>query len=64
MSPVVRFKYGDFLDVDLQPCNTITDTLAPVECVNWLLSAWSSTLDQNDVPSPYGVAIKTVYGTY
>ena len=23
--------------------------LAPVECTNWVLSAWNSTLDRNDV---------------
>ena len=31
MSPVARFKWFAFLGVDLQPCKTITDTLAPVE---------------------------------
>ena len=24
-----------FWGVDLQPCKTMTDTLAPVECANW-----------------------------
>ena len=28
----------------------MTNTLAPVECTNWALLAWNSTLDQNDVP--------------
>ena len=31
----------------------MTDTLAPVECTNWALSAWNSTLDRNDVPSAW-----------
>ena len=31
----------------------MTDTLAPVERTNWALSAWNSTLDQNDVPSAW-----------
>ena len=35
------------------PCETVTDTLAPVERTNWALSAWNSTLDQNDVPSAW-----------
>ena len=35
------------------PCETMTDTLAPVERTNWALSAWNSTLDQNDVPSAW-----------
>ena len=35
------------------PCKTMTDTLAPVERTNWALSAWNSTLDQNDVPSAW-----------
>ena len=34
--------------VDLQPCKTMTDTLAPVERAN---PAWSFTLDWNGVPS-------------
>ena len=34
---------------DLQPCKTMTDILAPVEHTNWALSAWNSTLDQNDI---------------
>ena len=28
----------------------MTDTLAPVKHTNWVLSAWNSTLDRNDVP--------------
>ena len=28
----------------------MTDTLAPVERTNWVLLAWNSTLDKNDVP--------------
>ena len=51
MSPMVRLKWSAFLGVDLQPCKTMTDTLAPVECTNWELLAWNSTLDQNDIPS-------------
>ena len=35
------------------PCETMTDTLAPVERTNWALSAWNSTLDRNDVPSAW-----------
>ena len=35
------------------PCEIMTDTLAPVERTNWALSAWNSTLDQNDVPSAW-----------
>ena len=31
----------------------MTDTLAPVEHTNWVLSAWNSTLDRNDVPSAW-----------
>ena len=31
----------------------MTDTLAPVERTNWPLSAWNSTLAQNDVPSAW-----------
>ena len=31
----------------------MTDTLAPVECTNWALLAWNSTLDRNDVPSAW-----------
>ena len=31
----------------------MTNTLAPVECTNWVLSAWNSTLDRNDVPSAW-----------
>ena len=34
MSPVTRFKWGGFLEGE---CKTMTDTLAPVEHVNWLL---------------------------
>ena len=37
-----------FLGVDLQPCKTITDTLAPVECINWVLLAWNSILYKNN----------------
>ena len=35
------------------PCKTMTDTLAPVERTNWVLSAWNSTHAQNDVPSAW-----------
>ena len=31
----------------------MTDTLTPVECTNWALSTWNSTLDRNDVPSAW-----------
>ena len=31
----------------------MTDTLTSVERTNWALSAWNSTLDQNDVPSAW-----------
>ena len=34
----------------MQPFKTMTDTLAPVERINWALLAWNSTLDRNDVP--------------
>ena len=37
----------------MQPCKAMTDTLAPVERTNWMLLAWNSTLDQNDVPSAW-----------
>ena len=37
----------------MQPCKTMTDTLALVERTNWVLSAWNSTLDRNDVPSAW-----------
>ena len=37
----------------MQPCKAMTDTLAPVERTNWMLSAWNSTLDRNDVPSAW-----------
>ena len=52
MSSMARLKWSAFLrgGLDLQPCKTMTDTLAPVECTNWALSAWNSTLDRNDVP--------------
>ena len=50
MSPMARLKWSAF---DLQPCKTMTDTLAPVECTNWVLSAWNSTLDRNNVPSAW-----------
>ena len=47
MFPVVRFKW-----LDLKPCKIMTNMLPPVhvEHVNWVLLAWNSTLDQNDVP--------------
>ena len=35
------------------PCKTMTDTLAPVEHTNWVLLAWNSTLDRNDVLSAW-----------
>ena len=31
----------------------MTNILAPVEYTNWALSAWNSTLDQNEVPSAW-----------
>ena len=31
----------------------MTDTLTPVERTNWMLSAWNSTHDRNDVPSAW-----------
>ena len=37
----------------MEPCKAMTDTLAPVERTNWVLSAWNSTLDRNDVPSAW-----------
>ena len=40
-----------FWKVDLQPCKTMIDMLAPVECTNWVLLAWNSTPDKNDVLS-------------
>ena len=52
MFPVARFKWGAFrVDMDLQPCKTMTNILAPVKHAIWMLSAWNSTLDHNDVPS-------------
>ena len=50
MSPMARLKWSAFMRV---PCKTMTDTLAPVECTNWALLAWNSTLDWNDVPSAW-----------
>ena len=35
MSPMARLDGSAFLGVDLQPCKTMTDTLAPVERANW-----------------------------
>ena len=35
MSPMARLNGSAFLGVDLQPCKTMTDTLAPVERANW-----------------------------
>ena len=32
---MARLNGSAFLGVDLQPCKTITDTLAPVERANW-----------------------------
>ena len=39
-----------FWGENLQPCKTMTNTLVPVEHTNWVLLAWNSTFDQNDVP--------------
>ena len=41
------------VDMNLQPCKTMTNicVLAPVEHAIWMLSAWNSILDHNDVPS-------------
>ena len=39
-----------FWGVDLQPCKTMTNTLAPVERAIWVQPAWNSTLDRNGVP--------------
>ena len=36
MSPMARLNWSGFLGVDLQPCKTMTDTLAPVERANWV----------------------------
>ena len=49
MSSMARLKWSAFWREDLQPCKTMTDTLAPVERTNWALLAWNSTLEQNDV---------------
>ena len=55
MSPMARLKWYAFLREGF--CSlvrkTMTDTLAPVERTNWVLSAWNSTLDRNDVPSAW-----------
>ena len=51
MSPMARLNWSAFLGVDLQPCKTMTDTLAPVERANWVQPAWNSTLNRNGVPS-------------
>ena len=48
-----RLKWSAFLRGGLQPCKTMTDTLAPVERTNLALSTWNSTLDRNDVPSAW-----------
>ena len=45
MFPLATFKW-----LDLPSCKTMTDMLAPVEHTNSVLSAWNSTLDQNDIP--------------
>ena len=49
MSPMARLNLSAFLGVDLQPCKTMTDTSAPMECANWEYPAWNSTLDRNGV---------------
>ena len=35
MSPMARLNQSAFWGVDLQPCRTMTDTLALVELANW-----------------------------
>ena len=50
MSPMANW-FAFLGGEDLQPCKTMTDTLVPVEHTYWMLLAWNSTLDQNDVPS-------------
>ena len=36
MSPMARLNWSAFLGVHLQPCKTMTDTLALVEHANWV----------------------------
>ena len=53
MSPMARPKWSAFLRGGLGSCKSMTDTLASVERTNWVLLAWNSTLDRNDVPSAW-----------
>ena len=50
MSPIARLNWSAFLGVDLQPCKTMTNTLASVERANGVQPAWNSILDWNGVP--------------
>ena len=50
---MARLKWSAFLRGGFAPCKAMTNTLAPVERTNWVLSAWNSTLDQNDIPSAW-----------
>ena len=42
MLPEASFYSGVvFWGVDLQACKTMTNTLVPVECAKWVVSAWN-----------------------
>ena len=62
MSSMARLKWSAFLREGLQPCKTMTDTLAPVEHTNWAISAWNSALDQNGVLSAWLYMVRTICG--
>ena len=47
---MATLKWFAFFREDLRPCKAMSDTLAPVECTNWKLSVWNSTIYRNDVP--------------
>ena len=51
MSPMARLNESAFLEVDLQPCKTMTDTLAPVERANWGVTSLEFYPRPDDVPS-------------
>ena len=50
-----------FWEVDLQPCKTMTNMLAPVECTNWVVSAWNSTLTTM-MPLWHSCVVRTICG--
>ena len=48
---MARLNGSAFLGVDLQPCKTMTDTLAPVECANWGVTSLEFYSRPDGVPS-------------